>query len=204
MRKLILIVLVFFCISASAQSRPGDDLTFVYINHTNDTPINDLCKRLGDKVKTAQRVKSPLIIYLANGKKPYIATVGINGSKEEGFDNIIQALQEKNSHPIDTKEDLRNIIEIFNHIDFLSELGVPKYSSMTWQFYIDQQFWKDNYNEEIIAKLYFALDLDLLPNDYLHLMLFYRSDNEFEYDKENPFGVKNLCKNLRNLEFLYY
>lgn len=202
MRRLIFIISMFFCISASAQINDG--LTFIYINHTNDTPIQDLCKQLNAEFKTAKMLKSPLIVYLANGKNPYVASVGIDGVKQDEYDNIIRALQEARYHPVDPRADVLNIIEIFNDHDFLNEYGVPKYGSMTWQFYIDHEFWQANYNEHIIAKLYFVLGLDMLPNDYLHLKLFYSGDSEFDYDLDNPFGLKNLCANLVNFEFLYY
>jgi hypothetical protein len=75
---------------------------------------------------------------------------------------------------------------------------------MTWQFYINQEFWISGYNEQIIANLYYCLDLDRLPDEYLHLMLYYSGESAFEYDAQMPFGRKGLCDNLIKLEILNY
>ena len=204
MRKLIFIILTLFCISASAQDSSGGNLTFIYINHTVGTPVQVLCKRLDEAFKTAKKLGDPLIIYLPNGNNPYVASVGINGVEDTKYDNIIKELQVRRYHSVDPRNDVVKIVELFDKNDFLYESGMPKYSSMTWQFYIDQDFWDANYNEHIIAKLYFTLDLDKLPSDYLHLMLFYHGEEEFVYDQDNVFGIKRLCENLEKLEILYY
>lgn len=205
MRKfLLLVILMFFHLRVSAQNYIDNNLTFIYINHTTDTPVHLLCKRLDNEFKNARRFSKPLIIYLSNGENPYVATVGIDGLDEENYDDIIRALQEKRFHFVDPRIDVLNILDLFNRYNFLQMNGMPKYSSLVWQFYINQDFWSANYNEQIIAKLYYTLDLDTLSSDYLHLMILYSGEKELVYNKECPFGVKNLCRNLRKLEFLNY
>ena len=168
MRKLVLLCLLLFGVAASAQETVDREINFIYIHHTTDTPVQDLCKRLDTEFKDAKRFDKPLIIYLANAETPYVATVGIDGVDQEGFDNIVYALQEKRYHPVEPSADVLNIIKLFNEDDFLLSSGKPKYTSMTWQFYISQDFWNAGYNEQIIAKLYYSLDLDRLPDNYLH------------------------------------
>lgn len=205
MRKLILFCLLFLGVAAaSAQETVDSEITFIYIHHTTDTPVQDLCKRLNSDFKDAKRFDKPLIIYLANAEKPYVATVGINGADQKEFDNIISELQERRYHPVDPSADVHNIIDLFNDDDFLLSDGRPKYGSMTWQFYINQEFWTSGYNEQIIANLYYCLDLDRLPDEYLHLMLYYSGEPAFEYDAQMPFGRKGLCDNLIKLEILNY
>lgn len=204
MRKLIFVILALVSISAAAQGNLNDNLTFIYINHTTDTPVQMLCERLDNEFKSAKRFNKPLIIYLANGKNSYIAKVGVDKADTDAYDNIIRALQERRFHNVAPKTDVLNIIDIFNHNDFLTEEGSLKYKSMTWEFYINQEFWDANYNEQIIARLYYALDLANFRDDFLHLMIYYSGEEEFVYDIEAPFGEKNLCKNLTKLEILNY
>lgn len=204
MRKLIFVILSLVSISAAAQGNLDDNLTFIYINHTTDTPVQMLCNRLDDEYKSAKRFNKPLIIYLANGRNSYVAKVGVDNADADAYDNIIRALQERRFHNLDPRTDVLNIVDIFNAIDFLNENGKLKYESMTWEFYINQDFWDANYNEQIIARLYYVLDLAKQPDDFLHLMVFYSGDEEFVYDIEAPFGMKNLCGNLTKLEILNY
>ena len=95
-------------------------------------------------------------------------------------------------------------MELFNENDFLKHDGTLKYNSMTWQFYVSQEFWNANYHEKIIAKLYYILDLPKISSDYLHLMIMCDRENELIYDNDNPWGLKNFCKNLVKLEILNY
>ena len=204
MRKILLFCLLLLGVAASAQEAVDSEINFIYIHHTTDTPVQTLCKRLETEFKDAKRFDRPLIIYLANAETPYVATVGIDGVDQKGFDNIIYALQEKRYHPIDPGADVLNIIKLFNKYDFLMNNASPKYTSMTWQFYISQEFWNIGYNEQIIAKLYYCLDLDRMNDKYLHLMLFYAGESDFVYDAQIPFGRKGLCDNLSRIEILNY
>lgn len=204
MRRLLLFVLILLSINTYAQSCDYGDLTLIYINHTTDTPIDRLCARLDNEYKHACQYDKHLIIYLANGNKPYIASVGIDNIDTVGFDRISEALQNERYHIVDSRADVLNIMELFNENDFLKHDGTLKYNSMTWQFYVSQEFWNANYNEKIIAKLYYILDLPKISSDYLHLMIMCNRENELIYDNDNPWGLKNFCENLVKLEILNY
>ena len=48
------------------------------------------------------------------------------------------------------------------------------------------------YNEDVIAALYFILELDTLPEDYLTMDIYYDSKESLEYNSEIPFGLKDM------------
>lgn len=204
MRRLLILILSLFCTLSSAQNFGQHSLKFIYVYHGSDTPVAELCKTLNNAFRDARNYGFPTIIYLANINKPFIATAGIGEADVAGFENIISRLQEKRFHEIDPQSDVEKIMALFNKYDFLSDDGTPKYSSMNWTFYVNQSFWDANYNELIIARLYYALDLGSLPSDFLRFQIYYSGTEDFKYNRDYPFGRKDLCPELKTIELVKF
>lgn len=204
MKKLLALLMILSCGILSAQDSRQNSLRFIYIYHTPDTPVAELCRTLTNSFNDARNYHLPTIMYLAYMDSPYIATAGMGTDNVEAFERIINRLQEKRFHPIDTNGDLKKLIELFDEHDFLTDWGTPKYESMYWSFYVNQEYWDANYNELIISKLYYALELGTLPADFLRFQIFYSGTEEFHYDKEYPFGQKNLCPELKTIELIKF
>ena len=204
MKKLLALLMILSCGILNAQDSRQRSLRFTYIYHTPDTPVAELCQTLTNAFNDARNYNLPTIFYLAYMDTPYVAIAGMGKNDVEGFEKIINRLQEKRFHSVDPSGDLKKLIELFDEYDFLTEWGVPKYESMYWSFYVNQEYWDANYNELIIAKLFYALDLGTLPDDFLRFQIFYSGTDEFHCDKKYPFGQKNLCPELKTIELIEF
>lgn len=207
MKKLTLFITIIGIICSSyayAQENSDKSITFYYIDHNGDTPVGELCEDLKNYYRDARNYNLPTVFYLANMKSPIYAICGAGDPSESNFDNIIRELQVKKSHDVDSQTDIRRIVDIFNSYDFINEDGKPFYTSMTWTFFIDQYFWDLGYNEKIIATLYSAMEIDSLPKDFFNMKVYYSGVNDFVYDKDKPFGDKDLCYNLDAVEIVKY
>lgn len=204
MKKLLIAILMSLSVAVTAQNARQNTLKFIYVYHNSDTPVSELCKTLNDAFADARNHQIPTVIYLSYLDRPYVATAGMGEADVEAFGNIISELQEERYHPVDPQSDLENLVEIFNNHDFMSENGRPRFTSMNWSFFVNQDYWNAGYNEQIIAKLYYILELASLPDGYLRFQVYYSGEEEFVYDKDAPFGVKDLCPELNTIELIKF
>lgn len=204
MRYLLVSILMLFSLIVNAQDARQNTLKLIYIYHTPNTPVAELCVSLSNAFNDARNYGIPTIFYLASMDNPYIALAGMGETAVEEYEIIINRLQERRFHSIDPHSDVERLIEMFNDCDFLADTGRPKYNSMIWSFYVNQDYWDANYNEQIIAKLYYALELGKLPSDYLHFQVYYSGTDEFHYDTESPLGDKIYCPELKSLELIKF
>lgn len=204
MKKIIILILLLCPYLTDAQVR-HNSLKFIYINHSSDTPVSELTEYLKRNYKDAKNHDWPLIIYLSNMGRPFIAVAGISSvDYDDEFSELIGELQEKRYHEVDPKSDVEHIVELFNEYDFINDYGSPKFDSMTWSFYVNNEYWKLGYNELVIAQLYYVLNIASLPQDFLNLQICYSGEDELEYDEECPFGTKNLCPSLSAFELIKF
>ena len=212
MKKIIfgLVIAMLNIFFVSAQSDEGfkeKDLTIVYIAHTTDIPLARLTGLLEERYRGGVQFSNDVIFYLSNGTEPLI--VKINTAEENKLDfepMIIDELWAKRSHDIDPYPDVAKLIEIVNENDFVSESGELKYLSVTFDFFISEEFWTMKYNESIIAKLYFALDVNNIKqeNPDLFFNVYRPSEVELIYDNGKPFGLKDLDNINSNIMVLPY
>lgn len=195
--NIILLLSLLFPFSLLAQDNRGKELTFIYISHQNDTPIEKLCIALKNAFDDARNYDLPTIFYFANYNHPIYASVSVDGLSNDfdAFNQIIYELQSKKYHEVDPLADISNIIDIFNKGDFVDKNGQLKYDRLVWKFYINQNFW-DLYNEKVISRLGFILDIDSLPDEAFHMVLIDYGVRDLEYDINLPFGDKNLCEKV--------
>lgn len=194
MKKLFVIILtVLMSVSVLAQKQ---SLEFYYIAHDRTTPVADLCNRLEQVYETALSYEDyAVIFYLPNYDAPITVKLNLPGDNRDDFKNIISELRLKPSHEIFADVDYDNIINIINKHDFIDENGEPTYSSVLFCWYVNPDFWQFNYNEELIATLYFNLELDKYIG-YVETQILHSSNDGLTVDDKYPFGTKNLCKNM--------
>lgn len=201
------IKLLFFALAAFfinyGTGYAQKDLTFVYIAHDRTTPSACLSERLQELCNQGEEFGYPCIFYLANEDQPKIVTLNLPGDNRGDFQKlIIEELNDKIEHPVNIGFDTDSIIDIFCQNDFIDETGNLKYETVTWDFYIGEQFWSDRYHERFIAKLYWVMGFDRLKEQEFSWRIW--GHNEFveklpKYtNSEEPlplyFGSKNLAK----------
>lgn len=194
MRRLIyLAIALMLSLSAAAQTQSFE---FYYIAHDRTTPVADLCDRLEQVYETALSYEDyAVIFYLPNYDAPMIVKVNLSGDNRDDFKNIISELRLKPSHEIFPDIDYENILNLVNTHDFIDESGNPTYTSALFCWYVNPDFWQFNYNEELIATLYFNLELDRYMG-YVETQIWHASGDGLRIDGKHPFGTKNLCRNM--------
>jgi hypothetical protein len=195
-RLLSILLLGFLTLSVRAQdiSTSEQTLEFYYIAHDRTSPVGKICDFIKERQKEATYYKDlAMIFYMANGDAPMIVRMNLPGDNREDFQDIINALQQQMSHDINPRDDVRLISQLFNDVDFAYDDRNPRFRSFQWVSFITPLFWQMQYNEDVIAALYFILELDTLPEDYLTMDIYYDSKESLEYNSEIPFGLKDMC-----------
>ena len=188
-----IILLLALPILGSAQNQ---SLEFYYIAHDRTTPVGDLCSRLEQVYETALSYEDfAVIFYLPNYDEPMVVKVNLPGDNREEFGNIISELRLKSAHEIYADIDYAKIVELINEHDFIDQNGSPTYSSVLFCWYVNPDFWQFQYNEKLIASLYFNLELEQYPG-YVTTQIWHAEGDGLEVSRKYPFGTKNLCRNM--------
>lgn len=192
-RILIICVVVLMSIPVAAQKQSFE---FYYIAHDRTTPVADLCTRLEQVYETALSYEDyAVIFYMPNSDAPIVVKVNLPEDNRDEFKNIISELRLKPSHEIFADVDYENIIQLINRYDFINDKGTPTYKSVLLCWYVNPDFWQFNYNEELIATLYFNLELDKYIG-YVETQIMHSSEDGLKVDDKYPFGTMNLCKKM--------
>ena len=172
-------------------------LEFYYIAHDRTTPVGDLCQRLEEVYETALSYDDfGVIFYLPNSyADPIVVKVNLDGDNRDDFKNIISELRLKSSHEIYADVDHEHILNLMNEHDFIDEQGNPTYSSVLFCWYVNPDFWRFQYNEKLIASLYFNLELDRFQG-YVTTEVWHAAGDGLQVDRRYPFGTKNLCRTM--------
>lgn len=197
MKKILLsFSLVLTSLVGLAQSQSFE---FYYIAHDRTTPVADLCRRLEQVYDMARSYEDMAVVfYMPNYDQAKIVKVNLPGDNHEDFKDIIRELRIKDAHEIFADMDYENIMQIMNDHDFITDDGEPTYTSVTFCWYVNPDFWQFKYNERLIASLYFALELDKYPS-YVSTQVWHADNDGLVVDSEVPFGSKNLCKGMNFL-----
>jgi hypothetical protein len=193
MKRLALILLMMIPIMGYAQNQ---SLEFYYIAHDRTTPVADLCQRLESVYETALTYDDVAVIfYLPNYDEPITVKMNLPGDNRDEFKNIISELRLKSSHEIYADIDYQSIIHLINEHDFIDADGNQTYSSVLFCWYVNPDFWQFQYNEKLIASLYFSLELDKYQG-YVTNQIWHSEGDGIRVNKRYPFGAKNLCKGM--------
>lgn len=185
-----------FTFSVMAQEFPASQQTFefYYIAHDEQTPVGKVCDFLIERQKEATYYNDlAMVFYLANGDDPLIVRMNLPEDNRKDFQKIINALQQQISHDISPKADREEIVRLFNEVDFVDDQGNLSFRTFQWISFVTPMFWQMKYNEDVLAALYFILDMGQLPEGYLTMDVYYDNATPLNYNKRFPFGEKNLC-----------
>jgi len=180
------------CIAAFSQTQT---LQVIYITKDYTTEVNPLCQDLRDIYSFAEKDKSQAVVfYLANAASPLIVKVNLPGDNRKDFDSIIDALMTKSETIINASTDLHDLVSLFDEIELLDSDGQPAFQSAELIYYITPTFWELNYNEQLIAAAYFALDMDAdWAKNYFSMSIYHNATDGLVVDERFPFGEKDLC-----------
>lgn len=174
----------------------NQSLEFYYIAHDRTTPVADLCQRLESVYETALTYDDVAVIfYLPNYDEPITVKMNLPGDNRDEFKNIISELRLKSSHEIYADIDYQSIVHLINEHDFIDADGNQTYSSVLFCWYVNPDFWQFQYNEKLIASLYFSLELDKYQG-YVTNQIWHSEGDGIRVNKRYPFGAKNLCKGM--------
>lgn len=208
MKKILLLVVMFLAGFATLQAQSAKRLHFIYIDHESDTPVNRLCNKLKDLRDKAIEDGTGLIVYLANNYNPMISVTNIDTVDkkyvgDEIFDDIIAALQEENSHDVNAKTDLEQILKIMDECQLNDAQMKLGYRRVTFDFYAGATFWGLRNNERLISYLYFALEIPHLQEEELYFNIYKPKGAQLVHLENKPFGDKNVedVNKLRILDF---
>lgn len=201
--KLLFLALVAFFVNYET-GYAQKELIFVYIAHDRTTPSACLSERMQTLCDQGERYEGfSYIFYLANEDQPKIVTLNLPSDNRGDFQKlIIEELNDKIAHPVNIGFDTDSIIDIFYQNDFLDETGKLKYETVTFDFYIGEEFWNNGYLESFIAKLYWVMGFDRLKEQefywriWSHNELIKKLPKHTNRDEPLPlyFGPKNLAK----------
>ena len=79
--------------------------------------------------------------------------------------------------------------------DFIDDQGNPTYSTVLFCWYVNPDFWRFQYNEKLIASLYFNLELDKFQG-YVNTEVCHGVGDGLKVDRQYPFGTKNMCRTM--------
>ena len=194
----ILVAVVAMVLPLVAQNTKNKTLNFIYISHSPKTQTDKLIDRLRSEFDRARSLKNPTVFYLTNGRTPVIVQMNTAKDNRKEFGDIIYRLQTVRSHSVNAQTDVNTIMNLFTELNVVDDKGAPQYQKVEWTYYIDSSFWKANYNESIIAKLYWVLDMQSLEaTNFLKVNIYHGKADQITVNKETPFGAKNLCKSMK-------
>lgn len=191
MRKLLSTILFVLLLYPALSAQDKKDLTFVYIAHDVNTPVQSLCDRLTVLYNDAMDYpeERAVIFYLANSDNPVICRMNTADSDPSVFEEIISELQGKRSHDNEPVTDVNTILSLFEEDDIIDRNGDRNYASVTWNWYINSTFWELEYNRSIIAPIYYIFDMgELIKDKYLFVNFFHGEDDPIPYLPSEPFG----------------
>lgn len=189
----LLMVALLVCHTEGAAQKVNSDFYFIYIAHDRATPVQRLSKVLQDLYDDAVKYGHSCIFYLANNDTPYIVNVNTENDNRNDFSlKIIAELQNKIAHGINPRFDVDNIVAMFNENDYLLSDQELRYTSVTWNFYTSEWFWKEGYNESLIASLYWIMGVENTQDLDFYFNVFHSSDDELEMEDGLTFGRRNL------------
>lgn len=192
-RLSILLLMVITSFTAFAQSQ---DFEFYYISHDRTTPVDDLCDRLEYIYENALGDESyAVVFYLPNYDEHIEVRINLEDDNRDDFKILVRELREKDAHENYAYHDYESIMKLINKYDFIDEEGNRQYSSVLFCWYVTPYFWDWGCNESLIARLYFTLELDKYRG-YVNTQIWHAQYDDLQVDERNPFGNKNLCRQM--------
>lgn len=196
-KRIIITVLGLMCtLSVLAQNQ---SLQFLYITKDYTTKVNPLIEEIKDIYQFVREDSScAAVFYLADWDTPIIVKVNLPGDNHKDIDKIYAALTTKSETAVNPSTDLKKIQEFFEQNPMQSPNGLPTFTDVEFRYYVCPTFWELFYNEQIIASLWFILDLDgSWARNYVSMNIFHQEGDGIQIDPQTPFGPMDLCENYK-------
>ena len=197
MRRLLILLAILF--SPSFLEAQQQSLQFYYIMKDHNIKVNPLVQELRDIYDFARVEKSSAaIFYLANWDEPIIVRVNLPGDNRDDMEKLFEALVTKSETTVNPSSDLEIITRLFDEIPLVGADGKKEFSRVEFNYYVTPTFWDLSYNEQVIAALYFVMDMDApWAKDYVFMSILHQAGDGLSVNSKLPFGQNDLCVGYR-------
>ena len=181
--------------TAMAQEK---ELEINYIAHDHYT--NHLLDAIDEIYQVSAYNKNRnTYLYLANADKPVVVKCVPDRKKE--FEELRNLIGSQIKHNVWPEVDIKGIIDLLDSDDFIDGSGKPRYSFFTLNFYVTPSFFMYGYNETLIARLFW--DLELPGKSDFAVNVYHPEGDGYQYDEEHIFGPKKLNGDYKVYIFSY-
>lgn len=189
----LLLLFSFLCVLAQEREL---EIDYIAHDHFNEAILNAVDEIYQTNAYSKNR---QTYLYLANAENPIILRCDSNHQKE--FENFRYSINSQLKHNVWPEVDIQRILELLKGDDFIDDNGKPRYSFFTLNFYITPSFWSYNYNETLIARLLWDLELPDMTNYQVNI---YHPENDgVQYDEDHMFGPKKLNGDYKVYMYTY-
>ena len=193
MKRIILSIVgvLSFVLTLAGQEQ---SLQFYYIMKDHHIKVNPLVEELRDIYDLARVEKtSAAIFYLANWDEPIIIKVNLPGDNRNDMDKLFEALMTKSETTINPSSDLEHISRLFDEIPLVTPEGGRTFSRVEFNYYVTPSFWDLSYNEQVIASLFFVMEMDSdWARNYLSFSILHQAGDGLSVNPDLPFGPADL------------
>lgn len=198
MKKLLVVAIVVFGLWDTANAQ-NSSFQFLYITKDYNTKVNPLIEEIKDIYDFVRGDSScGAIFYLPDRDTPIVVKVNLPGDNHKDIDRIFSALVTKSETAVNPSADLKRIPELLEEHPLLSPAGRTLFTEVEFRFYVSPTFWELFYNEQVIASLWFILELDQAwARNYVSLNVFHQKGDGLVPDAKQPFGPMDLCANYK-------
>ena len=198
MKKLFLTLVLSMTLSSLYVWSQDRELQIHYIAHDH---FNESVLKIVDNIFqiNASDPNKHVYLYLANAESPFI--LKCDKDKQNEFDEFRYAINSQLKHNVWPEVDIQKILELLEDDDFIDEDGAPRYDFFSLNFYTSPSFWSYNYNETLIARLFWDLELSGMTDFVMNI---YHPENDgVQYDENHLFGPKKLMGDYKVYLYTY-
>ncbi len=167
---------------------------FIYVAPDKKMDRDNLIKKLETYANLINYEESPAFFYLPDDKTPIIVRFHLDGEEGNLNDELIPNLRKTMSWKVTSDFDCKNILSLLSKTDFIDTDGNIKYKRVDIDFLVGGDFWDKKNNENVIATLFFELNVAKYLGEKMQFNVYFRGP-EYRYnecvDKDNPFGNIN-------------
>ncbi len=200
---LILAFAIFMVLRVDAQeySKADQVFKFVYITFDEKTETQKLIDRLTELYNYAMDYPEnyAVVFYMPNGEDPIVVKINVAGDNYKDFDKIIAMIQRQPSNIVMADYDVEHIHSLFEENDIIDMNGRRIYKSVDWVYYVNSSFWMMRNNENVIARLFFTMDMaQMIALKYMTVNIFCSKGKQgIQFNQNKPFGDKELCRAVK-------
>ena len=196
MRKIILIIICLFSQFTLFSQELELEIDYIAHDHFNEAILNAVDEIFQTNAYSKTR---HTYLYLANAESPIVLKCSSNNQKQ--YEDFRYTINSQLKHNVWPEVDIQRILDLLKEDDFIDDSGAARYGFFTINFYITPSFWSYNYNETLIARLFW--DLDLAGKTNFQVNIYHPENDGFKYDEEHMFGPKKLNGDYKVYMYTY-